>query len=110
MGNTSHRQTSELAKQHNREYLRNYFRTHPEIARKNQADNYARYQRDQSASVKQAYNNRQPWEPDDDEYLAEMYPDHTQKEIAYAMGRTVRSVGKRVKILGLRKNAPRATD
>lgn len=108
MTNTAPQHTSEQAKQRNRDYLREYFRTHPEAARKNQEDNYARYLRDQEASVKQAYNNRQPWEPDDDAYLIEMYPTHTQKEIAYAMGRTVRSVAKRTRVLGLRKNVSRA--
>lgn len=100
----------EAKKEKLRAYHRNYYRQNPEAARKNQHRVYEHNQRVQLESKKRATNNGKTWTASEIDDLIELYHDNTQREIAYILGRTVRSVQKKAKELGLRKNARRTTD
>lgn len=91
-----------------RDYYRDYYRRNPDKARRNYELTRERAKKDQIETAKAADRHFTKWEPDEDDQLREMYPTHTQKDIALILGRTIRSVQLRAKTLGLRKNARRS--
>lgn len=104
MNTTAHATTDQDKAEEKRAYHRNYFRNNPEAARKNRERTYERNLMSQRESQKNARNKGATWKEEDMNELVELYPQYTQREIAYILGRTVRSVQKKAKELGLRKN------
>lgn len=109
MTTTTHTPQTNDQSEEKRAYHRNYFRTHPDAARRNQERTYERNQRNQQVSVRHAVNKGKAWTDKDIEQLKDLYPNFTQTDVAYILGRTVRSVQKKAKEIGLRKNAVSST-
>ena len=104
---TSKAPLSPEALERQRAYHREYFQKNPDAARRNLERTTERNRKAQEESRANAEFNRMPWDASDERDLIDLYETHTQKEIAFILGRTIRSVQKKAKELGLRKNVRR---